>query len=144
MAMIPHFSFWVLVSPALYRALHRTIEGADRLLWVSMLFGWSAIALTGSTAMSFFSYVIRHDLQPTFRQLVEIYFLPPAGPAFWAMNFSILASRSSPSRAVRTVRCATRRFGTRRRPNCAAQGSRRSSRRRACRPCRRRSTRISC
>ena len=26
MAMIPHYCFWVLVSPALYRALHRTIQ----------------------------------------------------------------------------------------------------------------------
>ncbi len=69
-----------------------------------MLFGWSAIALAGSTAMSFFSYVIRHDLAPTFRQLVEIYFLPPAGPAFWAMNFSTLVVALVAFGAIRTVR----------------------------------------
>ena len=104
MAMLPHFSFWVPVSPAIYRALHKTIEGADRLLWFSMLLGWSAIALAGSTAMSFFSYVIRHDLAPTYRQLAEIYFLPPAGPAFWAMNFSTLVVALVAFGAIRTVR----------------------------------------
>jgi signal transduction histidine kinase len=91
MAMIPHYFFWVLVSPPLYRSLHRTIQGPRRVLWTSMLLAWSAIALTGSTAMSYFSYVIRHGLKPTFERLFDVYFLPPAGPAFWAMNFSILA-----------------------------------------------------
>ena len=45
MAMIPHYCFWVLVSPALYRALHRTIQGPRRVLWASTLVAWSAIAL---------------------------------------------------------------------------------------------------
>ena len=30
MAMIPHYFFWLLVSPPLYRALHKTIEGPGR------------------------------------------------------------------------------------------------------------------
>ncbi len=104
MAMIPHYCFWVLVSPALYRALHRTIEGPGRVLWASMLAAWSAIALTGSTAMSYFSYILRHDLQPTVERLFDIYFLPPAGPAFWAMNFSILALALTAFAAVRSHR----------------------------------------
>ena len=69
MAMVPHYFFWVLVSPPLYRSLHKTIDGPSRLLWISMLVAWSGIALAGSTAMSFFSYVIRHDLPPTFDHL---------------------------------------------------------------------------
>lgn len=104
MAMIPHYCFWVLVSPPLYRALHRTIEGPRRALWLSTLLGWSGIALTGSTAMSFFSYIVRHDLRPTFEQLFDIYFMPPAGPAFWAMNFSILVIALAAFAAVRSHR----------------------------------------
>ena len=104
MAMIPHYLFWVLVSPALYRALHRTIQGPNRVLWASTLVAWSAIALTGSTAMSYFSYIVRHDLQPTFERLFDIYFLPPAGPAFWAMNVSILAIALTAFAAVRSHR----------------------------------------
>jgi signal transduction histidine kinase len=104
MAMIPHYCFWVLVSPPLYRALHRTIQGPRRALWLSTLLAWSAIALTGSTAMSFFSYIVRHDLRPTLEQLFDIYFMPPAGPAFWAMNFSILAIALAAFAAVRSHR----------------------------------------
>jgi signal transduction histidine kinase len=90
MAMIPHYFFWVLVSPPLYRALHRTISGANRILWIANLVAWSVIALAGSTAMSFLSYFLRRGLMPDLEQFVSIYILPPAGPAFWAMNFSIL------------------------------------------------------
>ena len=104
MAMIPHYCFWVLVSPPLYRALHRTIAGPGRVLWTSMLVAWSGIALAGSTAMSYFSYIVRHDLQPTFAQLFDVYFLPPTGPAFWAMNFSILATALAAFAAVRSHR----------------------------------------
>jgi signal transduction histidine kinase len=104
MAMIPHYCFWVLVSPPLYRSLHRTIQGPRRALWMSTLLAWSAIALTGSTAMSFFSYIVRHDLRPTLEQLFDIYFMPPAGPAFWAMNFSILAIALTAFAAVRSHR----------------------------------------
>jgi hypothetical protein len=104
MAMIPHYLFWVLVSPPLYRGLHRTISGPSRALWGSMLVAWSGIALTGSAAMSYFSYIIRHQLPATFEQLFEIYFLPPAGPPFWAMNFSILAIALTTFAAVRNHR----------------------------------------
>ena len=104
MAMIPHYLFWVLVSPPLYRALHRTIQGPRRALWVSTLVAWSGIALTGSTAMSFFSYIVRHDLQPTLDQLFDVYFMPPAGPAFWAMNLSILAIALAAFAAIRSHR----------------------------------------
>jgi hypothetical protein len=104
MAMIPHYCFWVLVSPPLYRALHRTIAGPGRVLWTSMLVAWSGIALAGSTAMSYFSYVVRHDLRPTFAQLFDVYFLPPTGPAYWAMNFSILATALVAFAAVRSHR----------------------------------------
>jgi len=104
MAMIPHYCFWVLVSPPLYRALHRTIQGPGRVLWTSTLLAWSAIALVGSTAMSYFSYIIRHDLQPTIERLFDIYFLPPSGPAYWAMNFSILAIALTTFAAVRSHR----------------------------------------
>jgi hypothetical protein len=101
MAMIPHYFFWVLMSPAIYRALHKTMSGRRRGLWLSMLFGWSAIALAGSTAMSYLSYTIRRDLEPSFDQFVEIYVLPPVGPAFWAMNFSILLLALAAFTAVR-------------------------------------------
>jgi hypothetical protein len=104
MAMIPHYLFWVLVSPPLYRSLHLTIQGPNRVLWTSMLVAWSGIALTGSTAMSYFSYIIRHDLKPTLEQLFDIYFIGPAGPAFWAMNFSILAIALAAFAAVRSHR----------------------------------------
>jgi two-component system LytT family sensor kinase len=104
MAMIPHYCFWVLVSPPLYRALHLTIQGPRRALWISTLLAWSGIALTGSTAMSFFSYIVRHDLRPTLDQLFDIYFMPPAGPAFWAMNFSILVIALAAFAAIRSHR----------------------------------------
>jgi signal transduction histidine kinase len=104
MAMIPHYFFWLLVSPALYRALHKTIEGRRRVLWLSMLLGWSGIALAGSTAMSYLSYVIRHDMDLGFGQLIDIYILPPAGPAFLAMNFSILALALAGFAMVRGLR----------------------------------------
>lgn len=101
MAMIPHYFFWVLMSPAIYRALHKTIEGRRRGLWFSTLLGWSAVALAGSTAMSYLSYTIRHGLLPTFDQFVDIYVLPPVGPAFWAMNLSILLLALAAFAAVR-------------------------------------------
>jgi LytS/YehU family sensor histidine kinase len=69
-----------------------------------MLLAWSGIALTGSTAMSYFSYVIRHNFSPSFERLFDVYFLPPAGPAFWAMNFSILAIALAAFAAVRSHR----------------------------------------
>lgn len=101
MAMIPHYFFWVLMSPAIYRALHKTIEGRRRALWFSTLLGWSAVALAGSTAMSYLSYTMRRGLLPTFDQFVDIYVLPPVGPAFWAMNFSILLLALAAFAAVR-------------------------------------------
>ncbi len=104
MALIPHYCFWVLVSPPLYRALHRTIAGPGRVLWASMLVAWSGIALAGSTTMSYFSYIVRHQLQPTFAQLFDVYFLPPTGPAYWAMNFSILAIALAGFAALRNHR----------------------------------------
>jgi signal transduction histidine kinase len=104
MALIPHYLFWVLVSPPLYRALHRTIQGPNRVLWTSTLAAWSGIALGGSTAVSFFNYVIRHDLKSTFEQLYDVYFAGPAGPAYWVMNFSILAIALMAFAAVRSHR----------------------------------------
>ncbi|MGH8251260.1 MAG: sensor histidine kinase, partial [Steroidobacteraceae bacterium] len=104
MAMIPHYCFWVLVSPAIYRSLHKTIEGGRRGLWLSMLLGWSAIALAGSTAMSYLSYIVRHDLGLDLGQLIDIYILPPAGPAFLAMNVSILALALAGFAMVRGLR----------------------------------------
>jgi hypothetical protein len=104
MAMVPHYFFWVLVSPPLYRSLHRTMQGPRRALWGSTLLAWSAIALGGSTAMSYSSYVIRHDLTPSLERLFDVYFLPPAGPAYWAMNFSILAIALTAFAAVRIHR----------------------------------------
>ena len=101
MAMIPHYFFWVLMSPAIYRALHKTIAGRRRGLWLSTLLGWSAVALAGSTAMSYLSYTIRRGLVPTFDQFVNVYILPPVGPAFWAMNFSILLLALAAFAAVR-------------------------------------------
>jgi two-component system, LytTR family, sensor kinase len=108
MAMIPHYFFWVLVSPPLYRALHKTIAGRRRVLWLTTLVGWSVAALAGSTAMSYTSYVVRRDLEPTFRQFVEVYVLPPVGPAFWAMNLSILALALASFAVVRSQRLRDR------------------------------------
>jgi hypothetical protein len=104
MAMIPHYFFWVLMSPPIYRALHRTIEGRRRGLWLSGLLGWSTVALAGSTAMSYLSYTIRHGLAPTLDQFLGLYILPPVGPAFWAMNFSILLLALAAFAAVRVRR----------------------------------------
>lgn len=108
MAMIPHYVVWMLASPPLYRALHMTLEGRRRLLWLSVLAGWSALALSGSTAMSFLSYVIRRDLPISFAQLYEVYFQPPAGPAFHAMNLSILALALAAFAMVRGLRLRDR------------------------------------
>jgi signal transduction histidine kinase len=104
MAMIPHYTAWLLASPMLYRALHMTIEGGRRWYWLSVLFGWSVVALAGSTAMSYFSYSVRHDLPLGFEQFVEIYVLPPVGPAFHAMNLSILALALTAFAVVRGLR----------------------------------------
>jgi sensor histidine kinase YesM len=71
---------------------------------LAALVGWSIAALAGSTAMSFVSYVIRRDLEPSFENFIEVYILPPAGPAFWAMNVSILALALSGLAAVRNLR----------------------------------------
>ena len=104
MAMIPHYFFWVLVSPPLYGALHRTISKGRRVSGSAALVGWSIVALAGSTAMSFVSYVVRRDLEPSLENFLEVYVLPPTGPAFWAMNFSILALALSGFVAVRNLR----------------------------------------
>ena len=104
LAMIPHYFFWVLVSPSLYAALHRTISKGRRVSGFAALVGWSIAALAGSTAMSFVSYVIRRDLAPSIENFLEVYILPPAGPAFWAMNVSILALALSGLAAVRNLR----------------------------------------
>lgn len=104
MAMIPHYVVWMLASPPLYRALHKTLEGHRRLKWLSALVAWSALALSGSTAMSYLSYAIRRDLPISFTQFYEIYFQPPAGPAFQAMNLSILALALAAFAIVRGLR----------------------------------------
>ena len=104
MATIPHYLFWALTSPAIYRAFCNTIEGRRRILWLSILLGWSVIALLGSTMTSYTSYFIRHDLTPSVAQLVEIYFLPPIAPAFHAMNLSILGLALGGFAAVRGLR----------------------------------------
>lgn len=90
MATIPHYLVWALCSPPLYRALHMTIEGGRRALWLSALVAWSVVALAGSTVASYLSYSIRRGLPLGFQQLYDIYLQPPAGPAFHAMNLSIL------------------------------------------------------
>jgi len=104
MAMIPHFVFWVFVSPPIYRALHRTLAGESRALWFSALTGWSIVALAGSTLMSYLGYVARHGLEPGIGQLVDIYVLGPAGPAFWGMNASILLLAIAAFSVVRGLR----------------------------------------
>ena len=108
MATIPHYLFWALASPAIYRAFCNTIEGRRRILWLSVLLGWSVIALLGSTMMSYTSYFIRHDLTPSAAQLFEIYFLPPIAPAFHAMNLSILGLALGGFAAVRGLRLRDR------------------------------------
>jgi len=104
MATIPHYFVWMLASPAIYRAMHKTIEGGSRLLWSVRLLGWSALAYLGSTAMSYASYATRRDLTPGFDQFISIYFMPPAGPPFHAMNFSILVLALAAFAVVRGLR----------------------------------------
>ncbi|MGQ0428852.1 MAG: sensor histidine kinase [Gammaproteobacteria bacterium] len=104
MAMIPHYVVWLLASPPLYRALHMAIQGHRRLLWLASLAAWSLVALLGSTGASFLSYAIRRDLPITIEQLYGIYFQPPAGPAFNAMNLSILALALAAFAVVRGLR----------------------------------------
>lgn len=104
MATIPHYFVWMLASPAIYRALHQTLEGANRMLWSARLLGWSALAYLGSTAMSYASYATRRDLTPGFDQFISIYFMPPAGPPFHAMNLSILVLALAAFAVVRGLR----------------------------------------
>jgi signal transduction histidine kinase len=104
MAMIPHYVVWVLASPPLYRALHMTIEGRRRLFWFSMLAGWSLAALAGSTAMSYLSYSLRHGLPLGLPELLDLYVYAPVGPAFHAMNLSILALALAAFAIVRGLR----------------------------------------
>jgi hypothetical protein len=104
MATFPHYLVWALASPAIYRSMHKAIEGKNRILWLSRLLGWSLIALAGSTAMSYLSYFMRRDLTPSFGQFIDIYFLPPAGPAFNAMNLSILVLALAGFAIVRGLR----------------------------------------
>lgn len=104
MAMIPHYVFWVIASPPIYRALHKTLAGRNRMLWLATLLGWSAIALAGSTVMSYFSYITRHGLEPGIGQFIDIYVLGPAGPAFWGMNCSILVLALTAFAGIRGLR----------------------------------------
>ncbi len=104
MAMIPHYLVWALASPAIYRALHKTIDGVNRVFWLTMLLGWSVAASVGSTAASYLSYTIRHELPFSMDVLIDIYILPPVGPAFHAMNLSILALALAAFAAVRGLR----------------------------------------
>lgn len=104
MATLPHYLVWTLTTPAIYHALHKTIEGERRWLWLSRLAAWSVVALAGSTAMSFTSYVVRHDIVPSLDQFIQLYVLPPVGPAFHAMNLSILALALVASATVRALR----------------------------------------
>lgn len=108
MATLPHYLVWTLATPALYRALHKTIEGERRLLWMARLAGWSIVALAGSTAMSFSSFVLRHDLAPGLDEFITLYVLPPVGPAFHAMNLSILALALVACATVRALRLRDR------------------------------------
>jgi signal transduction histidine kinase len=84
MAMIPHYVVWALASSALV--------------------GWSMLALAGSTLSSFLSYALRRDLPITIQQLFDIYFNPPAGLPFQAMNLSILALALAAFAVVRGLR----------------------------------------
>ena len=108
MATLPHYLVWALITPPLYRALHKAIEGRRRWLWLSRLAAWSVLALAGSTAMSFTSYVVRHDLSAGLEQFIQLYVLPPVGPAFHAMNLSILALALVACATVRALRLRDR------------------------------------
>jgi two-component system, LytTR family, sensor kinase len=104
MATLPHYFVWALTTPAIYRALHKAIEGERRWLWLLRLTGWSVVALAGSTAMSFTSYVVRHDLSAGLDQFIALYILPPVGPAFHSMNLSILVLALVACATVRALR----------------------------------------
>jgi len=108
MATLPHYLVWTLLTPALYHSLHKTIGGERRLLWVSRLAAWSLVALAGSTAMSFTSYVLRHDIAAGLDEFITLYVLPPVGPAFHAMNLSILALALVACATVRALRLRDR------------------------------------
>ena len=104
MAMLPHYVIWVLASPPLYRALHMTIEGRHRPFWFSALAAWSLVALAGSTVMSYLSFSLRHGLPLGFAELLDLYVFAPVGPAFHAMNLSILALALAAFAIVRGLR----------------------------------------
>lgn len=108
MAMIPHYLFFALMSPGLYRALHLVIEDAARLSSILRLVAWCVLALGGATLMSFSSYMIRHGLEPTFERLVKIYFSLPAGPSYWAMNLGILGLALAAFAVLRRMRLRDR------------------------------------
>jgi signal transduction histidine kinase len=89
-ATVPHFLAWALVSPALYRALYEVVDGARRGLALSMLAAWSIVALGVSTVFCYLGVALRERIPPTPAGLVEAFIAPPLGPAYQAMNLSIL------------------------------------------------------
>ncbi len=88
-ATIPHFVFWTLVSPAIYRALFEIVAGPRRTLGASLLVAWGAIGIAGSTVFCYLGVALRDGEMPNSIGLMG-FVAPPFGPPYQAMNFSIL------------------------------------------------------
>lgn len=108
MSVLPHYAVWLLVSPALYRSLHGSLTGPGRALSALQLLAWSAFAVAGSSAMTYLSYVLRHDFKPSLGQFLDLYVRSPAGPAFWVKVSSTLALALVGVAAVRYQRLRDR------------------------------------
>jgi hypothetical protein len=89
-ATIPHVTVWMLVSPAIYRALYELVEGTRRAAAALLLAAWSVIGIGASTLLCYLGIAVRDEATPTPGSLFTLFVAPPMGPAYQAMNTSIL------------------------------------------------------
>ena len=89
-ATVPHVGAWALLSPAIYRALYELVDGSRRAVAAAMLAAWSAIGMGASTVLCYLGIALRDEAAPTPDSLVGLLVAPPIGPAYQAMNSSIL------------------------------------------------------
>jgi LytS/YehU family sensor histidine kinase len=80
----------MLVSPAIYRALYELVEGTRRAAAALLLAAWSVIGIGTSTLLCYLGIALRDDATPTPGSLFTLFVAPPMGPAYQAMNTSIL------------------------------------------------------
>jgi signal transduction histidine kinase len=80
----------MLVSPVIYRTLYELVEGKRSAIAAMLLAAWSGIAIGGSTILCHLGVALRDGVAPTRERFVELFVAPPVGPAYQAMNLSIL------------------------------------------------------